>query len=611
MKTKFSKALYLVPLLYIGLIAIFMYLQFSGVDTFTSTVSHLTAMGRVSRSPLSGDDNISDLQIFGTGILFPLDKKNPIRIYSSDGLVHKAEPFKYRNFGNRMEIEMSSGLTLTMTPEEANNESVLMNIVFHDYSSIKSVSIPFSLMRDFFIDTTGGVPVFSINDKTSPEVTMLTLPMGATLDQSNNRITIPCGVEGIEGILIERTEEIQDPLSFWFSRKANLLSQAEYNLFLEEYLSEAMEGWRNSRFDTNNGTWEMADGEPVFSDKIATILLSESMNNNEYRNQYTRMIQAKEKSSQTLSLLTTPFLGDIIAGAKAELRTERTNLQTISNKIETDDYTVFNNHDLYNLIHIHSNEGMVEKLKTMADSADRSSMATNTLSGLLKYYLDRIESGDTGEKLAFNLDELAADYLLSKIQVLQEGFFLESNPYESDLLLSIRTGSYFIKIGNLTDRDIFSTLGMELIHSALKKSNIIGIIPAVLHFEDGHILTKGNVHPEDIYPIIFNNPYYPREYSASPEGTAGSWLYTSAPEVGVSRQGNSVKYSFKYKVGEIHNILIQGVEPFERMKMLGLNWKPDPVFYRYYSGWYYDKNNKSLYIKIRNKSEVEEIILYY
>jgi len=421
----------------------------------------------------------------------------------------------------------------------------------------------------------------------------------------------PCGTEGIQGILIEKTEEIQDPLSFWFSRKADLLSEAEYNIFLEEYLSKAMDGWRNSRFNMSNGTWEIADGEPVFSEKIATILLSESMASNEYRNQYTRMTQAKEKSTQSLTLLTAPFLGDLIKLTKTELRSESTKLLTISNQIDQIDPSVFDNHDLYNLVHIHGQETMVEDLKTMAGSVDKEKIKTSALSGLLKYYLDRIAHGEEEEELESELDELAADHLLSRIQVLQEGFFLESNLFESDLLLSIRTGIYFIQIGEILNRDIFSTLGMELIHSALTMSNATGIIPAVLHFEDAHILTKGSVLPEDIYPLMFSNEYYPKERSASPEETPGSWIYTASPEVGVSREGTSVKYTFKYKVGEIHNILIQGVEPFARMNMLGLSWKPDPVFYRYYSGWYYDKNNKSLYIKIRNKSEIEEIILYY
>ena len=307
MKTKVPKGLYLIPVIYIGIITIFIYLQFSGEDTFTSRVSHLTAMGKISKNPLGGDDDISDLQILGTGLLFPLDSKNPIRIYATDGLVHKAVPFKYRNSGGKLEIEMTSGLTLSLTPDQENSESVIMGIGFNDYTSIKSVSIPFTVARDFQIDSTGGLPVFSVNDKRDGDVTMLTLPMGASLDEAGGRIIIPCSSGETGKILLERTAEIRDPLSFWFSKKADLLTEEEYSLFLEDYLSRAMAGFHNDRFDPARGVWEIPEEDPRFSEEIASILLSTAMTKNEFRSQMSRIGSAVEKTDRLLSFQTVPL----------------------------------------------------------------------------------------------------------------------------------------------------------------------------------------------------------------------------------------------------------------------------------------------------------------
>ena len=63
--------------------------------------------------------------------------------------------------------------------------------------------------------------------------------------------------------------------------------------------------------------------------------------------------------------------------------------------------------------------------------------------------------------------------------------------------------------------------GRELVFSALNMADILGIIPAVIHIEDGHIYTKGAITPEKIYPLLFANTYYPREYYA--DSRKGNW----------------------------------------------------------------------------------------
>ena len=293
------------------------------------------------------------------------------------------------------------------------------------------------------------------------------------------------------------------------------------------------------------------------------------------------------------------------------MRKTNIKIQTLNQMIAQNNPEIFVNHDLYNLMYLRQNTGKTEELSIMAALGDRTALSTPAVSGLLKYYIDRIEHGENNPELTEQLDNIITLSLLPRIMVLQDGFFLESENNKSDLLLSIRTGSYLIKSGAILNRAIFSTLGQELVYSAMQKADMSGVLPGILHLDDGKILTQGGVTPEEIYPLIFSNPYYPKELSASPEGEPGSWIFTAASEVGIKREGNAVKYSFKYKPGEIHYILIQGVKPFKRMVLLGLNWNPDPVFYRYYSGWYYDEKTQSLYIKIRNKVENEEITLFY
>ncbi len=601
----------MVPAVYLGIIVIFIYLEFSGEDTFSSTISHLTIMGKISQNPWDGEDSIKDLQIFGTGIILSLDRSNPIRIYSTDGLVHKAEPIRYYTKEKSLVIEMTTDLTLTITEDESNPDTVVIGMNFPEYSSIKNVSIPFSMMRDFNLKIAGGIPVFSINNTKTGEVTMLSLPMGASVDSGNQKITIPSGENGLENILLERTDSTPDPLSFWFAQTADLLSQEEYDAFLDSYLAKAMEGWRNTRFNRESGTWEGPDGDAGFNERIAAALLAGSITTPGYNSLYEGIDTARENSSRELSLLSAPFLGNIMAINEERIKDEGKILLEITGQIKEKDLTVFRNRNLYSLINYHLEDGPDSELYRMASSAELEDLEIPTIIGLLEYILDYSVYEGSTEALIYKLDEITNKEILPIIRSYKEGFFLESNIQESDLLLSIRTGALFIRGARLLNKDILSVLGKELIYSALLFTDSQGIIPSVLHFDDGLILTSGNITPEKLYPLIVHNTYYPREHLVFTEEEKKTWIYSSSSEITAEKVGNTHRYTFEYAKDEIHYILIQGVEPFARLRLLGIIWNPDPIFQYYYSGWYYEERTRSLYIKVRNKNPVEEIILYY
>jgi len=612
MKTKVPKALYLVPVLYLGIITTFIYLQFSGSDTFTSKVSHMTAMGTVSGTPWDRGDSLSELQIFGTGIVFSFDKGNPVRIYSQDGLVHKSEPLKFIPQDSGFLVEMSQGLSLQFTQAEDNPQAVMIQVLFQEYSSIRNISLPFSIMRDFTLETAGGFPVFSIQNSRSGDVTMLSLPMGGSVDREDHRVVFPAGDEGFEAVMVEKTDgESSDPLAYWFSRNSALISQREYQDLLSGYISRALEGWRNTRFDRTAGTWQLQGEVSGISENLADALLAETLGTPAWDSLYSRVQAALEKTDPLLTRVSGPFLGDVVSRNEEYLQTERLALQEIVRKTAAGDPLVFQTPELYTLAAEHRSPSLLDDLIPLAGNLSGRELEPATAMGLFRFYLDCAEGGVSLPTFLDFITLLPEKELLPRIKAVHQGFFLESEPDLTDVRASLETGALLSRGGRILKREIYATLGRELIRSSLMLADQAGILPSRLVFEDGELRTSGELLPEDIYSLITGRSYFPREIPLRSSLGQGGWIYTAADRVSVRKQTDMIRISLTYPAGQTHYVTLQGVEPFSRLRLLGINWKSDPIFQYYYSGWYYEERTRTLYIKIRHRQPLEEIILYY
>ena len=59
-------------------------------------------------------------------------------------------------------------------------------------------------------------------------------------------------------------------------------------------------------------------------------------------------------------------------------------------------------------------------------------------------------------------------------------------------------------------------------------------------------------------------------------------------------------------------MIITGLHAFDKIQMYGLNYRSDKQFELYNSpGYIYDFESKTLYLKMRHKSEIEKVIFTY
>jgi hypothetical protein len=71
--------------------------------------------------------------------------------------------------------------------------------------------------------------------------------------------------------------------------------------------------------------------------------------------------------------------------------------------------------------------------------------------------------------------------------------------------------------------------------------------------------------------------------------------------------------SIQFPVGETHYVMLYNVPPFPLLQIYEVNWRRAVDFESYYnsSGWYYFEDDRILVIKINQRSNTENVRIYF
>ncbi len=86
-------------------------------------------------------------------------------------------------------------------------------------------------------------------------------------------------------------------------------------------------------------------------------------------------------------------------------------------------------------------------------------------------------------------------------------------------------------------------------------------------------------------------------------------IYTIGENPTLQKEGSTYTLSFDFPVGETHYMMIRGVTGLSRLQLLNVDWRSDPGFAAYHSGYYYNSDQESIYLKITQRSSRERVIL--
>jgi len=600
MNTKISNIYYLVPLFFFFITGLMLFLEFSNKDNlFNIKIGNIQLTG-VGEQGLD-KNNISDVKLSIPGLIINLSKE-PITILSLDGTSLNADLTGYETTNSGFSLSFTNSLIITISTNEST--SIVFDIEYTEENG-NTLVLPVDFLSD--LHQVSFLPCYSYT--VSGTQYMFAAKSGSVFDITAGSLTIPLSNKSASIVI----DEIggKDPLQYYFFGEKGPASTDLYESTVENFIGTAYEGWRNERFDSESGNWVLADGTNGFDNNLLTSFISESLKRGRLA-QIENIVNAVSSKEDEFNYLSATFSGNVVNANSSRRIMNDTLKKRISTAAKTDDLTLFHEVNLIQELNWISSSALIRDFSEFVSSIDLGKrFEPAVLTGMVEVYKDSVKFENNQYKDLMRLYSIIEEQIFPALTRVNDGLFLAGGSENLfNTLLSIRTGLALYEIGKIESNSLFETIGRSMVVSILSLTDDSGLIPEFIDREGG-IHGSSYFGADTLYSNLISNEYYPHVVNF--RGTAGTDIsvWSASNAVSYIANKNSSVFEFTFPRAGVHHVVIKGVESFKNLQMNGINWNSDKRFQYYSSGWVYEREDKTLYIKLTQKRAKEKIVLNY
>jgi hypothetical protein len=576
----------LVPLLYVSVIALFMWLQFGSGESVTQSAGGLQV--RSVRASLAT---------------------------SAEGTAVRRTTVAYR--GAEFRFSRLRPLLLGEPPVRLHPVSVVV--------SGDGVSVAFRGARGraldlVFLPDAGGLVVSA--DTEAP----LALPLESPGGRVEGSTTVPAisiirGDQSLVALLPQQTRArwaggylyMSGPdnslrlapgdggslLTQWLLAQGSLVSDDAWKREMAAYRDRAYEGWVRSRYLQDLGLWRGADGQPTYSDALGSAFLAEAASRGEHARALYFVQQAEAmwlrlRPTAVIGHETSAFtgvFGDLTAW-RAEL--QRPEVREALRLLRAGDPAVWRT------------EGLVRSLQAagygsaFAEAGEKALAKWDPATGEIAAALGLLEASLDAQGLPWlaSAGDRALAAILGRLR-MDGGRLRLASGERPDVAVDLRAGALLARAGEARQSQALTRVGRTLIVTALRTADGYGFIgPA------GGL----RLSPEDAYHLARLSPYLPSLRVL--DGALGPGVSVwSAAQVKSASSGGDVTLTFAFAPGVPHHVLFRGLAPVREIKLRGVPWRPDPAYNNYFAGWFYYTDNSVLALKLTQEQGEEQVVI--
>ncbi len=599
MNTKIKNIYYLVPLFFLFVTVLLVFLEFNNRDNFFNIQIdsiHLSGTGEQGLDK----NNISNVKLSVPGLTINLSKE-PITVLDSEGTISSANLTGYKSTESGFTLSFSNSLIMSISTNES--ESIIFNIEYSG-ESLNTLILPVKFMSD--LHQVSYLPCFSYTVSSTNYI--VAAKSGSVFDLTAGSLILPI-TDNSASVTIDKIGD-KDPLQYYFFGDKGPVPTDIYESTVENFISTAYEGWRTGRFNSGTGEWILADGTNGFDNNLLTSFISESLKRGRLA-QIANIVDAVNNKEDYFTFLSATFSGNIVNTNSLRRTIDDALKKRISTAAKTGDISLFYETNLMQELSWISSSALFRDFSKFVSSIDLGTrFEPAVLTGMIEVYMASVKA-ESDQSDLMRLFSIIEEQIFPSLTRINNGLFLAGGKESLfDTLLTIRTGFALYEIGKIESNTLFETIGRSMIVSVLLLSDDSGLIPEFIDRE-GKFHGNNYFGADTLYPNLISNEYYPHVVNF--KGTAGTDIsvWTAANTVSYISNKNTSVFEFTYPRGGVHHVVIKGVEPFTNLQMNGINWNSDKRFQYYSSGWVYDREEKTLYVKITQKRIKEKIVLNY
>ncbi|MFP4444527.1 MAG: hypothetical protein ACLFST_15515 [Spirochaetia bacterium] len=612
MNTRINKVYFIIPVLYIGVIFLLLFLQFSGGEFFSEAYRGISVSGSFETVPEQQEvKRIAELKVERQGISFNFGSNSPLQFINDDGAVYVAALVDYTSLDNGFELIFEGNIIFQFIINSTDDMEIVP-ILPPGIKEMESVRLPFEFRKNADYKDTGSTVTVTVDSSAYD----LYLPPDTELHNAEEYISIPLeslASHPIRYIAKDTVERDTAETTDWYSRSDIIIDFETYQETINTFLSSAYAGWKTNRYDSRTGTWLIGD-EREFKESILTAYLAESLERNEYSRAFNEMRTTADKHPNSITMLSAPFLGNVERKYRAFNAEADQELSRISELIETNNPELFQIDDLFAFVLHNGSHSLYQKLINFTSSIELARADTVTALGMVKNYLDFNIRENSAKQVLSRFPELISQKILDQIKEIDEKIFLQYKENEIDLYHSIKAGYVLMNYGKSANDQTLINLGRNLISDSLSFTDESGILPEKVNISSGRVTdTAGMLTPEDIYLLLSENPYYPHTISLFEHAGRGAFIWTTAQiEVGSPGSG-ALRFTINFPEDRTTYITIAGFPSYRSMYLFNhpQPWRSDRNYEAYWGGYFYDNYADAFYIKYFNREVRGQFTINY
>ncbi len=595
----FWRAIGLVTL-YIGIFCLVVVMQFPLHGDISAAFGALSLRSgaRAEGGPL--ESAVVDL----AGLRFEFSARRPLVAVDASGGRKPGAPVSRSDLANGWKLAFDNGITLAVSASD--KEGSRLSVVPSFKGDTASLELGYALVRGARIDS-GASGLTLVSGGVSYA---LDLPASA-LDRKRRVIVLGAGNGRPRSFAALRERAGQPTVSPQVMAQAPM-DPALYKKEIDAFVDKAWSGLSTTRFDPANLVWKFPAAPAAFTEKALTAYIAEAYRRGAGTQALERAKAANALYPASLSYLSSPFLGGILVRTKSLEDASLAEVKRLEKVIQDKPAGLFDRSGIALFLLDRAPYSLAQSAFQAVAAVDPGQLSERQAVNALAAFNDGAAFMKEGENPFERFSAVAEKVLLPAIKRFNDGFFLQSSPEgDSELLLSAQAGFELIRYGGISGRDVFVGVGQSLVTGVLALANAEGFVPLVLDLT-GKDAPSSLLAPEELYPLVAGNPYYPHEVPFYRELGPGVWAWTCSPSIQAVAEPSRVVFKTEFPVGAAHHLVLYGIKPFANIQLYGIDYRPDASFEIYdVSGYYFNRTSNSMFLKMRHKTKLEEIRLFY
>ncbi|HUW70991.1 MAG TPA: hypothetical protein VMX33_12240 [bacterium] len=587
--------------LYIALFVLLVVVQFPSAGPIGAVAGGVSIKGL----PSADGKGLRSAEITAAGMRLVFSERYPLILVDAAGKERSTIPTSFTTQPSGFTVLFADGSRLRISADSESRAS---------WTLVPAKSVQQAVIR---YELAYGAALLAPAEDGSPRVSLggATYRMsGVTAQASSRRLTISASKGALPPFVASREVENKQSGSVQFIAQAPL-DPAVWSKEISDWSDKAWNGLSGPAFDATAGTWAATTGSPGTFDEDSFIAFeAEAMRRGRTESAAALVGVVRASATAATTWKSVPFAGRSAVSMAAYEEANLADVKSADRLVQSRSIELFYRPGIIPFLFDRAPYSLAQEAFSLARTLDFSRSDPVQSIRIIEAYLDARNYVGDDENPFSRATDLVDKALTPAIRKADGKFYLQSAPDGTcDALVGLAAGNALMRLADATGKSIYAGIGQSLILGFAKLADDSGSVPARVAVSNG-VLTKSDerLKAAVVYPFIVDSPYYPHAVSFYKQIGPGAWAWTCASAFAVASSPDQTTFTVTYPEGSSHYVALYGVKQFARIQLYGLNYNMDAAFENYNaSGYFYKKPAGALYLKMRHKSEDEQIRLFY